>query len=331
MIRHEDIAKAAGVSRSKVSRALSGDFRNIKIDEAKRIIAIAENMGCFGRNRLARSIRTGKSCLLGCLICDLTNPFYSEMIVGIEEVATRNDYIVIISDSSLSTDLMKKLVEYQLDGLILTVSPNEETDYIKRFVQGRFPVVTTFDGVISDIACSVRVDHDAAAYALTNYLLDLGHRYIAYSSDGVPFDARTRGYLRALQERNIVPKDELILKEPAKSTTYEAGYKRGLYLADSDDPPTAVIAYNDIEACGMISALRDRGLKIPDDISVCGFDGIRMGSLLTPRLTTIETPNRRWGQRLAELLISALNGEPVESEELDWKLKIGGTSARPKN
>lgn len=330
MVKLVDIARAAGASTSKVSRALSGSAE-VSRSETERITQIAAAMGWTQTNRFAKGIRTGRSFILGCLLNDFTNPYYSEIMVGIEQAALGRGYVVLFCDLSRSDALMGRLMEYQVDGLILTAMTDSEAMRVKAYVESGRPVVTTAEQHTPYATSGMVIpDYRAAAALLVSHLVELGHRRIAFFGDGMLDNSRLDGYRLGLEQNGIAFEPSLAPLVPMHGVSLEAGRRTAGQLLEMDGPPTAVIVHNDLKAVGMILELRERGLEVPGDFSICSFDGLEPGKWMTPPLTSIATNNELWGRLAAETLIAAVEGTPQKDSMVTWTFFKGGTVAPPR-
>ena len=316
----KDIAEKAGVSRSTVSRALNGQGR--MTEETRNYIkSLAEDMGYFP-NFLAQSLHETRTNMIGVVITAVSDPFTSELIEGIEQVADTAGYTIFLGaskfDREKEIDTILKFYQRQVDGIIVQAS------HLSDFNEPQFenidvPIVLI--NVETNLHVhNVTIDSRAAAKTAIDYLFSIGHQKIGYIAPS----ARTRsnkhrqmGYQDAYVAKEHQLNESYIFHLPMMSD-YETGYKALDKVLDTD--VTAVFCYNDMIAIGLMNACRERGISIPDDLSVMGFDDISLASQFYPRLTTIHQPALELG-KTAMQLIQNQPPEPV-NKVLEYKLIV---------
>lgn len=322
----KEIAAAANVSVATVSRALQ---RPEIVSEATRqhIQEVVKRLG-YTPNALARNLRTARTRLIVALLPDIANPFFSEVIRGIEQVAHESGYSVLLGETQGSLVREQAYADMvaarQADGII-TMSPRVPAIPI----QGRLPVVNACEYVKDSQICSVYVDNIAAAATAVDYLLTLGHRDIAFIA-GPPSSPicvdRELGYRRALQNAGIAANPALAA---VGDFSIEAG-ERAIELLLSRGPSfSAVFCSNDEMAIGAMRALSSHGLRVPGDVSVVGFDDIRFARYTSPALTTIAQPKNALGREATTMLIELLNDPavPPRKRVLSADLVVRGSTA----
>lgn len=300
-----DVARRAGVSPSTVSRILTGNTPVTPAKQKKVRKAIARLS--FRPNALARGLKQRRSHSIGLLIPDITNPYFAEAAKGVEEAAQRGGFAVLLCDSE--NDLAREarylevLRERQVDGLIYVTAGDGAS--LRHTWPGRALVVMDREvpGLSAD---SVTTDNERGAHEITCFLLQQGHRRIAFLAGPrqlTPAQLRLRGYRRALREFKVRAEISLI---KYGDFTVEGGRKAMRALLDASPRPTAVAAADDVMALGAVQAIEDAGLRVPADISVAGFDDIPFAALVRPPLTTVAQPVRRMGAVAVELLLAQL-------------------------
>jgi LacI family transcriptional regulator len=326
-----DVAARAGVSVATVSRALSGDPKRVSAPVLQRIIDAAEELD-YIPNNLARNMRAGSSRILGLIISDIGNPFFTAVVRGVEDVAQRHGYSLVLSNTDEDPDReaasLGVMAAERAAGLIIATT-NQNGTALRRFADMGLAIVAIDRHVVDLPTDSVVVDNESASYEAVMHLVRLGHRRIAII--GGPADAdtareRMRGYERALREARIDLQDELVRQGDFRET---AGLTMTRELLDLPDPPTAIFAVNNLTTIGVLGALRERGVEVPSAISVVGFDDIPTAELLDPPLTVIQQPTYRVGVRAADLLIRRLR-EPdaaVKEVVLSARLVVRGSTA----
>jgi LacI family transcriptional regulator len=308
----EDVADLAGVSISTVSRVVNKSVPVDPVTEARVREAIAEL--AYRPNLLARSFRQRVTHTIGLLVPDNSNPFFAEVARAIEDAGFVAGYSVVLCNSDLSevkqANYVDVLLAKQVDGLILIstgfIPPESGLDIIARVREAGVPCVVV-DRDLGDLPIDqVMVNNHQGGYAAGQYLLQLGHRRfacVAGMRDLAPSAGRIAGFLQALDEAGIAhPGPELVSGEGH----YEGGIAAAAELLRRDVDFTAVFAFNDLMAIGVIAALQRSGLRVPEDISVIGFDGIPQTAAMFPAVTTIAQPTVELGRRSVELLVDRI-------------------------
>jgi LacI family transcriptional regulator, galactose operon repressor len=326
-----DVAARAGVSVATVSRALSGDPKQVSAPVLARIIDAAEALD-YIPNNLARNMRSGMARILGLIISDIGNPFFTAVARGAEDVAQRNGYSLVLSNTDENPEReaasLSVMAAERAAGVIVATT-NENGEALRKF-QDMGLVVVAIDRHITDLQTdSVVVDNESAAYEAVMHLVRLGHRRIAFV--GGPSDAdtareRLHGYVRALGEARVPTVPELLCGGDFREAS---GLTMTRALLDLPVPPTAIFAVNNLTTIGVLGALRERGVKVPTQMSIVGFDDIPTAELLDPPLTVVQQPTYRVGARAADLLIRRLR-EPtatVKEVVLSARLVVRGSTA----
>lgn len=309
-----DVARAAGVSPSTVSRALSMPDLVTPATRAK-VRRAADRLG-YQPNRAARGLITGRTHNLGLIVPDLANPFFPEIVKGVQSRARDADYAVFVADTdedAASEVRLARSLAKQVDGLILCSTRMNEAEL--RAVAADIAVVL-MNRKVSDIA-GITVDNAGGMRQAVNHLAALGHRRIGYV--GGPANSwSSRERLDGLRPAAAAADVELV--EFGNFTPFfDSGYAAAdLALASG---VTAVMGYNDIVALGLLSRLSARGVVVPDDISVVGCDDIPMAAMSSPSLTTIALPKERAGRAAVDLLIDTLNDQDATREHTDVALE----------
>lgn len=322
----KEIAAAANVSVATVSRALQ---RPEVVSETTRqhIHEVVKRLG-YTPNALARNLRTARTRLIVALLPDIANPFFSEVIRGIEQVAHESGYSVLLGETQSSLVREQAYADMvaarQADGII-TMSHRVPAIPI----QGRLPVVNACEYVKDSQICSVYVDNVAAAAAAVDYLVTLGHHDIAFIA-GPPSSPicvdRELGYQLALQRAGIALNPALAA---VGDFSIEAGERAIDLLLSRAQPFSAVFCSNDEMAIGAMRALSARGLRVPEDVSVVGFDDIRFARYMSPALTTVAQPKNALGREATTMLIELLNDPtvPPRKRVLTADLVVRGSTA----
>ncbi len=303
-----DIAARAGVSVATVSRALSGEPKRVSAPVLQRIIDAAEELEYIPNNP-ARNMRSGSTRILGLIIGDIGNPFFTAVARGVEDVAQRHGYSLVLSNTDENPDReaasLGVMAAERAAGVIIATT-NENGTVLRRFRDTGMAVVAIDRHIVDLPTDSVVVDNESASHEAVNHLLRLGHRRIAIvggpSDTGTARD-RLRGYERALREARISVQPELVRRGDFHEA---AGWTMTCDLLDLPDPPTAIFAVNNLTTIGALWGLRERRVQVPSEVSIVGFDDIPTGELLDPPLTVVQQPTYRVGARAAELMFRRL-------------------------
>ncbi|MBW3545317.1 MAG: LacI family transcriptional regulator [Bacteroidetes bacterium] len=304
-----DIARTLNVSISTVSRALQG-YAEVNEETRKAVRAVAAQMD-YAPNQIAQNLRANKTKLLGIVVPELATHFFSATLSGFQDVAAEQGYNVMICQSKESYQgevrNIQTLMSSRVDGLIISLS-KETTDYSHlQALRSRGVPLVLFDRVSSKIdTTSIMVDEHDGAFKATEHLIEAGCRRIAHLSGPENLSIsrnRLQGYLDALQQNNMPVQEELVRHCSLSEADVIAHAKT---LLDLPQPPDAIFAINDPAAIQVIQIIKERGLKIPEDIAVVGFNNEPITALLEPGLTTIAQPALQMGQLAARHILEQL-------------------------
>ena len=266
-----DVAERAGVSVTSVSHVIN-ETRPVSYELRERVLAAMEELG-YQPNRLACSLRSGKTQTIGMIVPDSADPFFAEVARGIEDTAFENGYSLILcnSDANLGKEAFYTdvLVEKQVDG-ILFLAAGLSTERILDLQQRGMPVVVVDRELPGAHVDLVVTDNAGGGWSATRHLIDLGHRRIGYitaPSDLTLSEYRSTGYRKALEEAGIAADENLVVRG---DFDFKSGYRAARQLLANDKQPTAIFASNDIMAIGAICAAVESGLQVPQDLSVVG-------------------------------------------------------------
>ncbi len=312
-----DVAEKAGVSVTTVSHVIN-KTRFVSEDLVKRVDDAILELN-YQPSGLARSLRTKASGSLGVIIPDNTNPFFAEVVRGIEDYCYKQGYSVFLCNSDGDPDkeynYIKLLREKGVDGMVL-VSTGNDSDSLKFLDQGKIPKVIIDRDIESLNSDSVLVDNLAGGYKATKHLLDLDHTRIGCitgSSQITPSAQRLEGYIQALKEKGITIDSTLIETGDFKS---QSGGDCLMRLMNQPEPPTAVFVCNDLMAFGALAAARQLEIHVPDQLSIVGFDDIAMASMIIPSLSTISQPKRELGETGATLLLQRIKDKDTAQSRI---------------
>lgn len=314
----KDLARELGISPSTVSRALK-DHPDISPETKKAVNALAEKLN-YQPNIVALSLRQSKTNTLGVIIPEIVHFFFSTVISGIEDVAYKAGYNVILTQSneSLQRELLhvKTLFNSRVDGMLISLSRETNTfDHIESMISKGVPMVF-FDRVYDNPSASkLMVDDFSGAKEATLHLIEQGCKKIAHiegSQNLAITKQRTEGYLEALKEKSIPIDKSLIF--PCPDASIEAGKEVMQKILASGNIPDGVFATNDPVAMGAMQAIQEKGLKIPSDIAVVGFSNWLYSSMIDPPLTSVDQPGFEMGQEAAKLLIRQIETKSKDVE-----------------
>jgi LacI family transcriptional regulator/LacI family repressor for deo operon, udp, cdd, tsx, nupC, and nupG len=305
----KDVAREADVSVSTVSRVFNNPEK-VRPDTRRDVREAADALG-YQPSRVARRLRLeqGEANLIGLVIPDIQNPFFADVTRGVEDVARDNDYALIISNSDEDPDKQKLAVDTlkteDVDGVI--VPPVSATDpEVRRLLDSGIAVVCVDRRIESERVDVIVSDNRQGAYEAVSHLIDLGHERIAFIG-GIPristSTERREGYERALREHGLRVDPDLIKEGDSRR-------ERGTYLTndllDLDDPPTAIFTGNNLTTLGALSAIVVRGLSVPEDVALVGYDDIPWAMALNPPPTVVDQPGYEMGRRAARTLLDRL-------------------------
>jgi LacI family transcriptional regulator len=304
-----EVAERAGVSVSTVSHVLN-ETRFVSPDTKSRVLAAMEELE-YEPNRLASSLRRKdkRTHTLGLLIPDSSNPFFAEVLRGVEDASFDAGYSVILcnsdDDPKKEVGYLEVLLSKQVDGVIL-VSAGDSSESLTLVERWEGKAVVVDRDINAPELDSVSVDNEEGGYIATKYLLEHGHRHIgciAGPSALKPSAGRVFGYKKALDEYGVSIDEGYIVPGDFRP---QSGYKAARLILETDDRLSAIFSTNDMMAVGALCAINEMGKTVPDEISIIGFDDISLASFTSPPLTTVAQPIYEMGLRAAELLVNRL-------------------------
>ena len=329
-----EVAAEAGVSFATVSRVINNDI-HVKPETRKRVLAAMQRLG-FVANRQARSLAGGKSNMIGVLVPDLGTGYIGEIIRGIDsELSLTGIDLILYTTHRTATkeaNYVANLARGMVDGLLL-VLPRSPVDYIATLTRRNVPFALIDHQGTGGNCPAVGATNWQGAYTATEYLISLGHRRIGFITGSMDLGCaqdRLKGYRSALRTYHIPETPDLIYE----GTFFQPdGYAGACALLDLEDPPTAIFASNDVMAMGTMDAVRNRELRIPDDISVVGFDNIPQSAMVYPPLTTVQQPLEQMGRVAAQMLIGILHNVEKDTSriELPTELIIRSSTSSPRD
>ncbi|SDN71874.1 DNA-binding transcriptional regulator, LacI/PurR family [Allokutzneria albata] len=324
------VARAAGVSPSTVSNLLNGRPGRMLPATRQRVEEAIERLG-YRPNRTARQLRTGRTQAIGLVVPSVANPFWGTFARHLEGAALAEDYHVLLCNSEREPERERRYLEQLWDdgirGVVLC-SSLPSLDHVKPLLDAGLTVVA-FDRTAQagdpETLVNISVDNVVGAHLVTQHLLSLGHRRLAYVSGSlraVNRQERYRGYLSAIAEAGLdmtAANVELSTSDDryGDRDAAELGRARTVELLSSPNPPTALVAMNDMCALGVCAGVRDTGRRVGEDVSVVGFDDILLAELYAPALTTVRQPLERMAAEAFQHLRTGIEGgAPVAGRSL---------------
>jgi len=315
----KDVAREAGVSIATVSRAMSRP-NDVKPETRDSVRSAMKRIG-YRANQAAAELRRGSSKTLLVLVSDITNAFFASFFKGIEEEARLHGYVLLIGDTSEDTEIERiysdMLLMNQAGGMILNTLSIPE-DLLPSDDQGVYsgPPLVSCGGHRELELPTVRTGDEMGGRLAAEHLIDLGHQDIVQvcgSLDIPGYERRYLGFRDALQMASIDPQDE---RRIFGDLSIEFGQSAAKSLVTSDNLPTAVFVHNDETATGLLHGFARAGLRVPEDISVIGYDDMPYSAVFNPGISTVRLPRREWGRLAARKLIAVLEDQPGATDPL---------------
>jgi LacI family transcriptional regulator len=306
-----DIARAAGVSKSTVSLVLKGSSL-VKAETRQSVEQVIQQFG-YVYNRGAANLRTARSHFVGMVISDLTNPFFAELAVGIEDGLYKLGFVPILAntneDPERQAQVLRSMREHGVAGIVMSPARGTDAKALEALSAGSMPMVITMRRILGAPVPYVGPDNFSGARRAVEHLVGLGHRRIGFVGGDATMTTqqeRIGGWRDALAKAGLPSHDTLVFET---APTRDGG-KAGLVAAlAARTPPTAVLCYNDIVAMGVTRGLAQHGLKPGVDMAVIGFDDIAEAEHNAPPLTTINAETRELGARAAQSLLGVIDGQ----------------------
>lgn len=323
-----DVARESGVSTATAARAL-GSYGSVSAATQERVLAAAAALG-YRRNALARSMITGTTHTLGVVLADIENPFFYRALRGITDSARSHGFDVVLANTDEDAELERKalttLAERQVDGLIICPANDAGPDHLQGLSDSGTPVVLLDRQVPGLHADMVGLDNHRSAVTATECLLGRGHRRIGIVTGGDPellprlrrpgmrgvqnisvttLGPRAAGYRDALESAAIELRPEYVTARGFRSDDAAVATKELMALPE---PPTAILAFDSVLTLGVLSALRELGLRCPTDVSVLGFDDADWAEVVSPPLSVLRQPVYEIGVKACELLLRRVEG-----------------------
>ncbi|WP_261130309.1 LacI family DNA-binding transcriptional regulator [Bacillus sp. Marseille-Q3570] len=307
----KDVAKRAGVAVSTASYALN-NIDKISPDTKRKVIEAAKELN-YQKNGIASDLKRTKTNTIALILSDLSGPYYSELINGVQTVAMTNGYDLIACNSMGDTQstAVKFLKEKRVDGVII-LAHNVSDETILESAREGFPIVVLDRHLVHDHVLQVEVDNWQGGFLATEHLIEKGHRKIGFisgPSNSHDNSLRFRGYEAALEKHGLPYTSKWKI---SGDFTRESGYRATKMLIAQNDLPEGIFYANDEMAIGGLQAFKERGVRVPDDVSIVGFDDIQLAEFVEPPLSTIRQPKYEAGALAVHLIFQQLSKEKVE-------------------
>ena len=319
-----DVAREANVSMATVSRVVNGN-QNVKPATRKKVLEVIERLE-YRPNAVARGLASKKTTSVGVIIPDISNNLYAELARGIEDIATMYRYNIILSNSDQNEkkelELLNTMLGKQVDGIVMM--SNHVTETIAAAIkQSPVPVVLA-GSVTSDAATpTVNIDYYQAAYDAVQLFVKKGHKQVAFVSGPLKYTVNTeyklKAYKGALTTAKLPIRDDLVIENDG---TYDGAMESWVALSNLENPPKALFAGSDEIALGLIHAVQDQGLRVPEDVEVISFENSKLARMVRPQLTSVVLPLYDIGAVSMRLLTKLLNKEQVSEKNVILPYRI---------
>ena len=328
----QDVAKKAGVSLSTASRVLSGADYPVSKDVKERVMRTAKELK-YTPNILARMLKSNSYPAIGVIVPTLQNPFFSQVILGIEAAARKKNYEIMIFSSNRSIEQERSNINSLLQNRVMAliiISIDNSSATLKNYIRCGGKVALLESNFRLDSTISTETDYVSAGKLAIEHLVEKGHRNIALLTAPLTKSYRRQillGVRETMKEYQLPFEDENVFEATGEVETDTGLYEfdLGKHLVDEfiayKDKFTAIIAVNDITAFGIIQALAQHNLSVPEDISVISFDNILYSGMISPPLTTIELPSSTMGSTVCNMLIDSINSGGEELTDVVFKFQ----------
>lgn len=318
-----EVARRAGVSNATVSRVLTNK-PYVREEVRQRVLAVIQELG-YQPSRVARSLRIQRSHIIGLIISDIQNPFFTSLVRAVEDVAYEHQYAVVLCNSDEDEEKEKLYIDLMQAEMVagVLITPTHELDSpCKKLLEVGIPVVTVDRRLLDLEVDTVVTDNVSAACELVSHLIADGHRRIGgifATSSNTTGRERQEGYWQALQAHGLPVDPQLVRIGPPKE---DVGYHLAGELLDLPQPPTALFAGNNLLTTGAIRVINERQLQIPTDIALVAFDEMDWMSLIKPALTVVAQPTYELGQTAANLLLQRIKDKSRPRQNVVLKSKL---------
>lgn len=326
----QNVADRAGVSKSTVSHVMHNTAK-LRDETREKVLKVIKDLD-YRPNAIARSLRTQKSDIIGLIIPDISNEFYANVVKGVSDFATQEGYSVIINNTEYKKEHeiydVHKLIENIIDGIIFVGGTHSE-ELINEIKKRNIPIVTVDRYIEGNDISSVETDNTKATLRCVDYLYELGHTRMGFITESLEFSnlkERYMGYKLGLMNNGLLLDKEIVFVNEKLLTnklinSYEM-MKNLLEKNDIQEFPTAFVCASDLIALGIIKAIKEKGYKVPEDISVIGFDNIVMSNFIEPTLTTVEQMKFEMGARAMKLMCDLIKEKVTTPERIILGTKL---------
>ncbi len=330
-----DVAREAGVSFSTVSRVVN-NFKHVKPETRDRVEKAMKKLG-YVANLKARSLAGGRSQVIGMLIYELDTSYHIEIVRGVDAEITNSEYDLMLSTTHKrkrkESAYVTQLTQGMVDGFLFVLPRNLEA-YTEDLDRQQFPyVLIDHPGIDNSMSSTITVTNWQGAYDATQYLIDLGHQRIGFITGFIEVASaqeRLAGYQTAIRDNGLFVDPELICKGDFLE---ESGYEAAKKFLNLAKPPTAIFASSDMCAFGAMKVVNESGYRVPEDVSIIGFDDVPEASFMRPMLTTVRQPLREMGQLATRMLLERIDDPtmPPVQVEIATELIIRDSCQSPEN
>ena len=317
-IRH--VAKLAGVSTATVSRTINN--QRVNPGTARRVRQAIEELKYFP-NTQARSLVSGRSRIVGLIVSDITNPFFPELVKGFEIAATRHEYEILLANTEYDSTRMatgvRRMLERKVDAVAIMTSEMDPS-LTQQLSRRSIPMVFLDVGEVAPHVSNIRIDYEIGIAQAVEHLRDWGHRRVAFISgpeDLKSSQIRRAAFLKAMKEREL---DECLVE--AGNHRIDGGFAAMDRILREPQAPTAVLCSNDLTAIGALRAIRRLGFRVPEDVSVIGFDDILLAEFTEPPLTTVRLPRQDLARKAFEALLASLSNSKSMGAEYTVRTEL---------
>jgi LacI family fructose operon transcriptional repressor len=322
MVKIKDVADAAGVSTATVSRVLANK-PHVRAEVKNRVLAVVKKLN-YRPNRVAQSLRSNTSKIIALIVSDIENPFFQRVSRAVDDAAQELGYNVILCNTDEDVEKERKCLDLlrveNVAGIILSPTKKGIANFTKTYVLD-MPMVMIDRHVNNFDVDNVLIDNVTSAQTIVSHLIEHGYRRIAgiFGSESTTGQERYEGFVKALKDRNVKPVQELMRYTDPRE---DEGFATAIKLLQLDNRPDAIFTSNSLLASGVLRAIRQSKLIIPDEIAMASFDDTSWARLVEPPITVIEQPTYEIGRTATEMLIQRINDPTRAIREVVLKTKL---------
>jgi len=317
----QDVADAAEVSKATVSRVLSGNYEYMRAETREKVEQTIKRLG-YRPSSTAQSLTSNRTNTVAIMISDIGNPFYPDVIHGVESIAFDTNYGIFLCNTNYDLDrglaLIRSLIDKRVDGVLL-MSSTMSNDWLDELIQNGIPAVVLdwATKLTKKSISTIQVDFGPGIEAAVDHLAAIGHKNFAHVSGPLAWQTsrkRRDEFLTALKSHNISAENVPVVEG---NLQIDGGRRAAAQLINLPERPTAIFAANDLTAIGIMTELKAQGFKVPGDVSVVGLDDIFLASQADPPLTTVALPRREIGELMMNLLLQLFKSEKDPDTQSD--------------